>query len=112
MVVDVGGEALFVAEADDALFGEVWGLPEGLYGDLIRLDQDPFVGVFPVEEEIDVPTSLGGVGTERRILQGALSESPCIFDHLEDPTIIPRGLLGADGFQGKEGLRQQKGHEE
>ena len=85
MIVDVGGERLFVPQPHDPLLRKVGSSPVHLQGDLIRLHQDPFSRILPVKEEVDVTSGLGRIGPEVGILVVALPQLPGLANEFKGP---------------------------
>ena len=107
VIVDVGGECLRIAAADQPLQGLAGRLPKDLEGQLIGLYQRAFVAVGAIDEKVQVATCVGLVGLKGRVDRRGLTEAPGLLHELERPVAVPLGWGLCSASRWREKDREQ-----
>ena len=106
VVADVGRQQQLIALTDDHLLGRARGLPVDVEGDLVGLHERAVARVRPIEEEVDVASSLGLVGVEGGVHGRGASRRAGAPHEIEHSRVVPGGSLRRSRGGKRQGQRR------
>ena len=90
VITNVGRKDFLVPQPDDALPGLVRGSPEQIQSDLVSLYERSFLGIGPIDEEVDVSLGFSPVGLECRVHGHRRPDSLGLIHKLQHAAAVPR----------------------